>query len=330
MPTRTHTHSNQQTTSSPATEQSAPKRVFKILVPLDGSERAAEALPIAEDLCQRLDGDLTLVRIIPACTLPYAVGAGYLTPELYEQQLYDEERWARLDLERIATRLKGQAIPARIHVEQGDPAAGIIDAASALDASLVVLTTHGCTAQARFVLGSIADRVVRGCPMPALLLRSFPPGPAGPANAPQRELRSALIPLDGSVMAEAALFTIARQLAGRVLQEITLVRIVDPRDGEAGMKAAQTYLRHVRRRFSEQLGDSCAVSTHAQPGAPAASILALAHERMADLILMSTHGEAGGGRTAFGTVTDRLLRDGETPLLLARPAHATYTEQRQR
>jgi nucleotide-binding universal stress UspA family protein len=325
MPTKSKTHAESQTTLSAATEQSAPERVFKILVPLDGSERAAEALPIVEDLCQRLDGELTLVRITPACTPPYAVGAGYLTPELYAQQLYDEERWARLDLERIATRLKGQAIPAQIHVEQGDPAAAIIDAASAMGASLVVLTTHGCTGQARFVLGSIADRVVRGCPMPTLLLRSFPPGPAGPANVPQRELRSALIPLDGSVMAESALFTIAGQLAGRVLREITLVRIVDPRDGETGMKAAQTYLGHVRRRFRELLGDSsCAVSTHAQPGAPAAGILALARERMADVILMSTHGEAGSGRRAFGTVTDRLLRDGETPLLLARPAHASY------
>jgi nucleotide-binding universal stress UspA family protein len=157
-----------------------------------------------------------------------------------------------------------------------------------------------------------------------LLLRSFPPDTA---SAPPHELRSALIPLDGSPMGESALFTVARQLAGRVLQEITLIRIVDPRDGETGMKAAQTYLSQVRRRFRERLGDpSCAISTHAQAGAPAASILALARERTVDLILMSTHGEAGSGRRAFGTVTDRLLRDGEAPLLLARPANASYTK----
>ncbi len=324
MSTQTNTHSNQQTTSSPATDQLAPEETFKILVPLDGSERAAEALPIATDLCHRLSGELTLLRIAPACAPPYAVGAGYLTPELYEQQLYDEERWARLDLERIATNLKERGIPTQVHVEHGDPAAAIIDAASALDASLVILTTHGCTGHVRFVLGSVADRVVRGSAAPILLLRSFPPDPA---SAPLHELRSALIPLDGSTMAESALFTIARQLAGRVLQEITLIRIVDPRDGETGMKAAQTYLSHVRRRFCERLVDSsCAVSTHTQVGAPAASILALARERTDALILMSTHGEAGSGRRAFGTVTDRLLRDGEAPLLLARPAHAPYNQ----
>jgi nucleotide-binding universal stress UspA family protein len=324
MPSHTNAHSSRQAGIALATDQSAHDGVFKILVPLDGSERAAEALPIAADLCHRLSGELTLMRSTPACTPPYAVGAGYITPELYQQQLYDEERWARLDLERIATNLKERGISTQIHVAQGDPAAAIIDAASALDASLVVLTTHGCTGQARFVLGSIADRVVRGCPMPTLLLRSFPPGPA---SAPPHELGSALVPLDGSALAEAALFTIARQLAGRVLREITLMRIVDPRDGETGMKAAQTYLGHVRRRFRELLGDSsCVVSTHAQAGAPAAGILAFARERMADLILMSTHGEAGSGRRAFGTVTDRLLRDGETPLLLARPANASYTK----
>jgi nucleotide-binding universal stress UspA family protein len=92
------------------------------------------------------------------------------------------------------------------------------------------------------------------------------------------------------------------------------------------MKAAQTYLGHVRRRFREQLSDCCCtVSTHVQAGAPAASILAYARERTIDLILISTHGEGGAGRTAFGTVTDRLLRDGETPLLLARPMHVSYT-----
>jgi nucleotide-binding universal stress UspA family protein len=143
---------------------------------------------------------------------------------------------------------------------------------------------------------------------------------------PPHALRHALIPLDGSVMAESALFTIAQRLAGHVLREITLSRIVDPRDGETALKAAQTYLSHVRRRFHERLGDlPCAVSTHAQVGAPAASILALARERALDLILLSTHGEAGRGRTAFGTVTERLLRDGETQLLLARPALASLS-----
>jgi nucleotide-binding universal stress UspA family protein len=324
MPTKSKTHAESQTTLSAATEQSAHKGTFKILVPLDGSERAAEALPIAEDLCHRLGGALALVRITPACTPPYAIGAGYITSELYQQLLFDEERWARLELERIATKLTEQGIPTQIYVEQTDPAAGIIDAAATLDASLMVLTTHGCTGNARFVVGSVADRVVRACPAPILLLRSFS---SSPANAPQHEVRHALIPLDGSVMAESALFTIAHQLAGRVLREITLIRIVDQRDGETALQAAQTYLSHVRRRFRERLDDSSyVVSTHTQAGAPAASILALAREHAVDLILMSTHGDAGRGRTAFGMVTERLLRDGETPLLLARPAHASYTE----
>jgi nucleotide-binding universal stress UspA family protein len=327
MSPQSKTYANPQTTSSPATDQNGHTRPFTIVVPLDGSERAAEALPIAEDLCHQLSGALALVRISPACTPPYAIGAGYLTPELYAQQLYDEERWARLDLERAAAHVQEQGIPAQIHLELGDPAAAIIDVAATLDASLVVLTTHGCMGQARFVIGSVADRVVRGCAAPTLLLRSFPPGPSRPAGtANAHALGHALIPLDGSVVAESALFTIARQLAGRVLHEITLIRIVDSRDGETAMKAAQTYLSHVRRRFREVLGDSdCAVSTHTQVGAPAASILALARERAIDLILLSTHGEAGRGRAAFGTVTERLLRDGETPLPLARPAQTALS-----
>jgi nucleotide-binding universal stress UspA family protein len=52
---------------------------------------------------------------------------------------------------------------------------------------------------------------------------------------------------------------------------------------------------------------------------PAASIVEVSQDGACDLVLMSTHGEAGIGRWAFGGVTDRVLRDGQTPLLLVHP-----------
>ena len=290
--------------------------VFTILVPLDGSERAERALPPAEDLCRRLDGEIALMRILPVLALPFNAPPGYIPPDRYQQMVDDQERLAREYLERVATGLQQRGQRARSYIQYGEPAAAaIMDAIPALRVSMVVMTTHGRTGFARFALGSVADGVVRGGGVPVLLMRSF-------ASQEQTEApRSALVPLDGSPLAEAALFTVARRLAGAVLRAIALVRVVDPRDGAEGAQAAEKYLDQARRRFVERLdGRELAVTTRMEVGAPAAGILAAARAEAPDVILMSTHGEAGLGRLAFGSVTDRLLRDGDLPMLLVRPA----------
>ncbi len=303
--------------SSPATDEKGRKGAFTILVPLDGSEIAARALPFAEDFCQRLDGEIALIRILPITVLPYAIPVDFIPPDIYQQMVDSQQRLAREYLEQVATELQQRGLRAQVQIEYGDASAGIIDAIAALHVTMVIMTTHGRTGLARFALGSVADRVVRGGGAPILLVRSFPTGER------RTELRRALVPLDGSPLAESALFTIALQLAGPVLREITLVRVVDPRDGPEGVKAAEEYLDLIRRRFVERLSDrEVSLTTLSQVGSPAASILASAQTLASDLILMSTHGEVGIGRLAFGSVTDRILRDGDTPILLVPPETA--------
>ena len=93
----------------------------------------------------------------------------------------------------------------------------------------------GRTGLSRFALGVVADRVVRGGRVPVLLLQSFASAQA------DIDLRRALVPLDGSSLAEKALDLIV-ELAGPVVQEITLLRAVDPRDGSEGLRQAESYL----------------------------------------------------------------------------------------
>ena len=308
--------------SSLATGGKDRQDTFTILVPLDGSERAARALPVAEDLCQRLAGEIALIRVLPLTPLPFSLSPDYFPPATYQQMVTDQERLAREYLDHVVAEIQQRGARAQGHVQYGDPSAAIIDAIPTLRISMVVMTTHGRTGLARFALGSVADRVVRGGGVPVLLVRSFP------LDEKQAPPRRALVPLDGSPLAELALFTIALQLAGPVLREITLARVVDPRDGPEGVQAAEAYLDLTRRRFVERLdGRECAVTTLTRSGSPAASILDCAHEQASDLILMSTHGEAGIGRLAFGSVADRILRDGDTPILLVRPPETAIKRQ---
>jgi nucleotide-binding universal stress UspA family protein len=309
--------------SSPKSDEEGRQDVFTILVPLDGSERAAHALPIAEDIGQRLAGDIALIRILPVTALPYAIPADYIPPDIYQQMVDDQKRMAQEYLERVVAEIREHGLRARAHIQHGEPASAIIDAIPALRVSMVVMTTHGRTGLARFTLGSVADRVVRGSGVPILLVRSYPP------EERPAELRSALVALDGSLLAESALFTIALLLAGPVLREITLARVVDPRNGSKEIEMAEEYLDLIRRRFITRLEKrECAVSTRVEVGSPAEGILAAAHARKSDLILMSTHGSAGIERLAFGSVTDRLLRDGDLPLLLVSPAKGAPERQR--
>ncbi len=301
-------------TTPGASDGASPSR---LLVPLDGSELAAKAMPVAEYLCRQLAAALDLVTVLPIFVLPPVVGQEYVPAEVYQQLEDQQQQGAREYLDHVTAQMRQHGFGADIHqhIERGNAASVILNLAAAVRPTLIVMTTHGRTGLARFTLGSVADRVVRGGEAPVLLLRSFPSPRHGP------DIAHALVPLDGSPLAETPLFSIAPRLAGPVLRTITLLRVVDPRDGPQGRMAAETYLDDVRQRLNEHLaGRECTVSRLVRVDAhPASTILHIAQDEECDLVLMSTHGEAGVGRLAFGGVTDRVLRDGQTPLLLVHP-----------
>lgn len=290
---------------------------LRVLVPLDGSELAEKALPVAEHLCSALAGELHFVRVLPTLVVPYYAGDMYIPADIYQQMETDQENVARSYLAQTAAqaRERGVGEPVRIHLQRGDAAYCVLDLVAGLRPALIVMTTHGRTGLARFTLGSVADRVVRGGAAPVLLLRSF----ASQTQIP--DFSHALVPLDGSPLAEVPLFSIVPLLAGSVLRTITLLRVVDPRDGPDGRKAAEDYLDAVSKRLREWLGGTaCAINGVVRVGRnPAEHIVGCSRDETCGFILMSTHGEAGVGRLAFGGVTDRVVRDGQLPLLLVHP-----------
>lgn len=310
--------------SESSTSLEAEKRsTIRLLAPLDGSELAAKALPIAEFLCRQLGAELHLVRALQSVALPFTATATYIPPDVYAQLQADQDREAREYLDQVAKEAREHGVGGVVtHVEWGDAASAVLDLAAQLHPTLIVMTTHGRTGLARFALGSVADRIVRGGEAPVLLLRSFADSQATTTTAEQtRHLSHALIPLDGSPLAEEPVFSIALQLAGPVLRSITLLRVTDPREGMESASAAEGYLEGVRRRLVDRLeGRDCVVTATIRVGAaPAQRILECASEEVCGLVMMSTHGEAGIGRLAFGSVTDRVLRDGQLPLLLVHP-----------
>jgi nucleotide-binding universal stress UspA family protein len=158
-----------------STERTVPERPL-ILVSLDGSAFAEEALPAARELADSIRGDLVLLRVVTpgaTTTAPILVGEGntlaYLSDEV--PILYAE---AEFYLDDIAEGLAKDGRRVDKEVRVGSPAETITATARELSAGYIVMSTHGRTGTARAVLGSTADAVVRKGDVPTLMVR---PGP---------------------------------------------------------------------------------------------------------------------------------------------------------
>jgi nucleotide-binding universal stress UspA family protein len=143
-----------------------------VLVPLDGSPLAEQVLPVATELTRPSKASYTLLRVVqPPHAHAYDHAAvrvsGPDSPLLEQMQ---SEAWS--SLERVAERLRGQGLQVETRVLiDAQPAVAILDLATARTSSLIALATHGRRGLDRLLLGSIADKVVRGSQVPVLVVR---------------------------------------------------------------------------------------------------------------------------------------------------------------
>ena len=138
-----------------------------LLVPLDGSEHSERILETVRQLATALGSRVTLLHVVQS------VGRGAVdAPPLSPGVLEELERRAERYLSDIATRLAKDAVNAKTRVVMGaSPATTILDAARELEVDLIAMSTHGQRGFTRAVLGSVADKVLRGSALPVLLER---------------------------------------------------------------------------------------------------------------------------------------------------------------
>jgi nucleotide-binding universal stress UspA family protein len=142
------------------------------------------------------------------------------------------------------------------------------------------------------------------------------------------KLDKIMVPLDGSMLAEAALST-ACDFAARDGATISLLRAAEamPRLGADAVEAqvtavmeAEEYLAAVVRRLADK--GIKRVEPHVWYGPAAAAIVEAASAQKADLIVMCTHGRSGLGRLVLGSVAESVLRGTTTPILIVRADRA--------
>lgn len=140
---------------------STPVRFKRLLVPLDGCERSAEALPVAARIAQHFGSEVVLVHVEDRALRSTAALVG-------EEHALTERTFAH-----------GKAqlppgVPVRTITRVGLPGRELLYAVAEATPDVVLMTTHGRTGFARLNYGSIAEEVLRGSPVPVLVLRSNP------------------------------------------------------------------------------------------------------------------------------------------------------------
>jgi nucleotide-binding universal stress UspA family protein len=297
--------------------------IERIIVPVDGSTLSEQAIPFGSLLARTFSCPIEIVHVIelpmyvtiadPAATVSPDAVTAYLT-SLTE----------RLPL----------GMQARTVVVDGRPARELLALANETSGSMIVMATHGRGGLPRALLGSVADKVVRGSSVPVGLVRAADL----PLPLPDKLTRIA-IPLDGSELSEEAL-RVGIDLANRTGATLLLVRVIEPivvSPPSCDMYGAMSMDPHMVEEIITELKEDAraSLSTWADTisddgipvewvmseGRPITEILRHAVEHRADLIMTTTHGRGGLSRIFLGSVATGLINHSPLPLIVI-PARA--------
>ena len=148
--------------------------VFKyrrILVPLDGSEFAEQALPPALAIAEGMEAELVLFRVaVPIPRTRELIGA----PRLYNELVTAAYREARHYLESLRDRLDCVRLSVVAKTGEGGVETEIVDHAEEAQVDLIVMSSHGFSGVSRWVRGSVAEKVLAGGTCSTLVVRVWP------------------------------------------------------------------------------------------------------------------------------------------------------------
>jgi nucleotide-binding universal stress UspA family protein len=296
----------------------------KMLIPLDGSRTAEKVLPYARSLAGALKLPVELVGVIDIAEMAAHVSA---TNSRFLDNIVEEG--ARSSEEYLKSIAKSFSSPnVKCAVERGKPEEAIIDRAAVDKGTLITMATHGRSGLNRWLLGSVAEKVLRGSANPLLLVRA----PEEADSKGVANLKTVLVPLDGSELAETVLPTVM-ELSKALRLEILLFRAFHiPANTYAGFEnysaadfepirssVKDEALEYLARKVKELKSQGAEKVTHiVSEGFGAEEINVLGRKTPDNLIAMCTHGRSGVKRWVLGSVTEKVVRHSGDPVLVLR------------
>ncbi|GCE11390.1 universal stress protein [Tengunoibacter tsumagoiensis] len=313
--------------------------MFKqIIVPLDGSLAAEQAVPLAARIALASLGRLKLVHVVTV-----SPEQKLLLGAKKQQQRHEEELQKANDyLTGVIERHPLTAVEVEHKVLFGQPGSTLLKYINEQQSALVVLIAFEEPELKRWIFGSVAQELVRNSTIPMLILRE-----KGKELEPDAKPPRALVCLDGSELAETVLEPAAyllRNLALSTQKEFHLIRMVlkpTEREEAANLQIgisvrrqawseAEEYLRAVSKRVAEnhpELQVTWAVQESISVAKDLIKLAMLGEETSEpgvyaeayDLIALTTVGRQGLDRHILGSVAERILHDATVPLFVVPP-----------
>ncbi len=271
-----------------------------ILVPLDGSHIAEYALPAAAWYSRVTGAPLKFIHVLDEDTKPEERQRAAANFEKYAAGVASSHGLGKVECQVLAGSAAEQVLSASI------------------GASAIVLASHGRGGFKAMVVGSVADKIVRGSQVPVLI----EPGTDKPSGAPGAP-RPILVGLDGSEEAERGLAA-ARHIAEKDGAPVVIVRsyMIPPPVGiefaTYPADLASTMEEAARAYLSEKAKPG--EKTVLMQGDATTAIQQSAEEVNAGLIVLTSSGKGLTKRIALGSTTDRVIHGTDRPVLVIPPA----------
>ena len=286
----------------------------RIMIPLDGSELAERALPYARSIALNKNSELIL----------FAVSVTTSSDRM--------DRLMQSYLELKAKSLESEGLNVSIEVAYGSVADEIINFSDKNNIDLIIISSHGYSGIKRWMLGSIAQKVLYGTCVPVLLIKSKSPEVAN------IQFKKVLITLDGSSFSETPISYIEELTKGIEIEtEVTLLQVIEPpivpsygsrpinpkwgkyRD-ELWSETQQQATKYLENMQATLKGRGIKTKLQIIQGDVAKNIIQTAKTEKVDLIAMATHGRTGVSHWVYGSIANKIIEDSPQPIMLVRPS----------
>lgn len=286
---------------------------MKILVPTDFSELSLLALNTANKYAAIFGGEISLIHShIPITELdePYAIGMSSKVYQDYEEiEKSISDKLNVLAKEQIEENYRGEMI---VHI--GNPAQSIVDVSEEHD--IIIMSTHGRTGFTRFLLGSVAEKVLRLSKIPVMVVES---------ESDIDQFQNILVTTDFSDNATAA-YPHALKVAKKTGGSVDILHILstdqferDETDDMSIKKIREQRMKLIEKEHFHELGDRVNSYTLVSEDSPHEAILKYVKSSSYNLIVMSTVGKTGIKYLMMGSTTANVVRHVKTAVLSVRP-----------
>src|SRR5688572_10436903 len=287
--------------------------VKQILCATDFSNASLRAFDHAIQLASIYKARIQLLHVIPRI-----VASIMDIPITTSKWTADQEEMAKRELPKLKERAAKRGVSASTEIRLGDVDLQILKAAKESGADLLALGTHGYRGFEKWILGSVAERMLRQSPIPLLLTGAAEKRPAATT------MRRILISTDFSEgTADAVQF--ATSLATQIGASIHLLHVIPDRRGTVDWKSLSEQIDAIQKRLEElippEVRRKSKVEARVQSGDPYRVILKTIEDSKPSLTILNTHGHGFINRVLVGSTAERVVRGGVgvSPMLLIPP-----------